>query len=264
MRRARSWIVLIAALLCVAITASLGAWQLRRAAYKEQLAQQIQSRNQLPALDGAALSQIDGAVNKRPENKGADSSWLQRRAVLEGRWLHDHTLFLDNRPMQISGSQRVGFYVVTPLQIEGRAELIWVQRGWVQRDFQDRAKLPTLPQASGRVRVEGRLIAEASRAYEMGGSQTAAHSSTIETRPSRIWQNMPTGLLPGKTLLPMVLLQTVPDTDNDGLHRDWPAADTGVAKHYGYAFQWFALSALFVILYVWFQLIAPRRRAQVS
>ena len=38
-----------------------------------------------------------------------------------------------------------------------------------------------------------------------------------------------------------------------------PAAD--VHKHYGYAFQWFALCALIVGLYVWFQLIRPRRRA---
>jgi surfeit locus 1 family protein len=255
---------LIAAVVCVVITASLGVWQLRRAAYKEQRAQQIQNRDQLPALDGAALSRIDGAANKGPDSQGADSSWLQRRAILEGRWLHAHTIFLDNRPMHISGSQRVGFYVVTPLQLEGRAELIWVQRGWVQRDFQDRTKLPALPQTSDRVRVEGRLMAEASRAYEMSSSQTATDSATTQTRPSRIWQNMPVVPMPGKTLLPMVLLQTVPDTDNDGLQRGWPAPDTGVAKHYGYAFQWFALSALFVILYVWFQLIAPRRRAQVS
>ena len=44
----------------------------------------------------------------------------------------------------------------------------------------------------------------------------------------------------------------------DGLQRQWlvPAAD--VAKHHGYAFQWFALSALFVGLYAWFQIIRPR------
>jgi surfeit locus 1 family protein len=33
-----------------------------------------------------------------------------------------------------------------------------------------------------------------------------------------------------------------------------------VHKHYGYAFQWFSLSLLTVGLYVWFQLIQPRRR----
>ncbi|MEO5695997.1 MAG: SURF1 family protein, partial [Burkholderiaceae bacterium] len=31
-------------------------------------------------------------------------------------------------------------------------------------------------------------------------------------------------------------------------------------KHYGYAFQWFALSALMTGLYVWFRLVRPRLR----
>ena len=38
-----------------------------------------------------------------------------------------------------------------------------------------------------------------------------------------------------------------------------PAVD--VHKHYGYAFQWFALAGLITILYVWFQLVRPARRA---
>jgi surfeit locus 1 family protein len=48
----------------------------------------------------------------------------------------------------------------------------------------------------------------------------------------------------------------------DQLVRNWPAPATGVAKHHGYAFQWFALSALVVILYVWFQLVQPRQRSR--
>ena len=47
----------------------------------------------------------------------------------------------------------------------------------------------------------------------------------------------------------------------DGLLRDWPVVAAGIHKHYGYAFQWFALSALTVTLYAWFQIIRPRRRA---
>ena len=40
------------------------------------------------------------------------------------------------------------------------------------------------------------------------------------------------------------------------LIREWAAPDLGVERHYGYAFQWFALSALILILY----LIANVRR----
>ena len=42
--------------------------------------------------------------------------------------------------------------------------------------------------------------------------------------------------------------------------RDWPRPALDVHKHYGYAFQWFALAALIAGLYVWFQLIRPRLR----
>jgi surfeit locus 1 family protein len=35
---------------------------------------------------------------------------------------------------------------------------------------------------------------------------------------------------------------------------------SGVAKHHGYAFQWFGLSGLIALLYVWFQIVQPRRQ----
>jgi surfeit locus 1 family protein len=56
-------------------------------------------------------------------------------------------------------------------------------------------------------------------------------------------------------------VQTSPG-NSDGLLRHWPAPDLGLHKHYGYAFQWFALCALILILYVWFQLVRPRLRRQ--
>jgi surfeit locus 1 family protein len=248
-------LILLVTLACVALTASLGAWQMRRAAYKEQLAAQISQRNKLPALDNTALNASNFIAATRDED-----TWLQRRAALQGRWLHEHTVFLDNRPMRVQGSQRVGFYVATPLALEGSNRVIWVQRGWVQRDFQDRARLPVLPEDTATVVVSGRLLTNVSQAYEMKAAEPGQKAATTEARPSRIWQNLPVVKLSSKELLPMALLQTAPEADKDDLLRDWPAADTGVAKHHGYAFQWFALSALLVVLYVWFQIITPRRR----
>ena len=49
-------------------------------------------------------------------------------------------------------------------------------------------------------------------------------------------------------------------SENDGLLRDWPVVASGVEKHHGYAFQWFALCALIALLYVWFQIVQPRRK----
>lgn len=243
------WLILIVAIACIGITASLGAWQLRRAAYKEQLAEAIFKQYEQLAGTNTALNAIDLGALKQ-------NDWLHRRVQLQGRWLHEHTVFLDNRPMQVAGSQRVGFYVATPFAIEGSNRVIWVQRGWIARDFQDRSRLPALQESNDQVNVQGRLVSQVSRAYEMNSSA----SNPLGTGPSRIWQNLPVVDFGSKVMLPMALLQTAPELGNDSLLREWPAADTGVAKHYGYAFQWFALSALILVLYVWFQLISPRRK----
>jgi surfeit locus 1 family protein len=66
----------------------------------------------------------------------------------------------------------------------------------------------------------------------------------------------------GLPLLPISMVQT--GADSEGLQRDWPPVDAGVDKHYGYAFQWFGISLLMAVLYVWFQLfrrfICPRQQ----
>jgi surfeit locus 1 family protein len=49
------------------------------------------------------------------------------------------------------------------------------------------------------------------------------------------------------------VLQTDPPAE--GLSRDWPSVNLGVDKHYGYAFQWFALGGLIALLYGWFQIV---------
>jgi surfeit locus 1 family protein len=55
-----------------------------------------------------------------------------------------------------------------------------------------------------------------------------------------------------------VLQAATSDVSGDGLLRQWPKPAVDIQKHYGYAFQWFALCALLAGLYVWFQLLRPR------
>jgi surfeit locus 1 family protein len=66
----------------------------------------------------------------------------------------------------------------------------------------------------------------------------------------------------GVALRPMSLVQLQPEAGPDGLLRDWPVPALDVHKHYGYAAQWFTFCAMIAGLYVWFQLIRPRRLAR--
>jgi surfeit locus 1 family protein len=229
--------LLLLALAGSLLTFRLGFWQLDRAAQKLAWQSSIAERGQLPALQTQDLAAA-----------GADAQ-LNRHVHLRGHWLADKTVFLDNRPMQ----GRVGFFVVTPLQLEGRSQAVLVQRGWAPRDAQDRSRLPPAPTPAGLVEVEGRLAASPSRLYEF---------STAASGPIR--QNIAVdSFAPDIDLLPLTVVQLASATE-DGLLRDWPAVDAGLQKNYGYAFQWFALCALILGLYVWFQLIQPRRKQSSS
>jgi surfeit locus 1 family protein len=229
-------VLTLATVLMVALTFSLGQWQLRRAAQKQALQAAVDAQKMLPTLDGRALAAIKNIADV-----------VHREAALQGRWQAAHTVYLDNRPMD----GKSGFWVVTPLLLAGSEQAVLVQRGWVPRDFTDRTRLPDVQTPDGVVTVSGRMAPPPSKLYEFDGAAQG-----------RIRQNLDLAAFSAETglaLLPVSLLQT--GTASEGLLRNWPAPNTGVDKHYGYAFQWFALCALLVGLYAWFQVLLPRRRA---
>ncbi len=237
--RLRFWLITAAAVLAASVTASLGRWQLGRAAEKEALQARIEQRSSEPVLDGASLRQ-----------EAPVDALLHRRIAARGRWLADRTVFLDNRQMY----GRPGFFVVTPLQLEGSGVVVLVQRGWVARNFEDRTRVPAIDTPAALVEVQGRIAPPPSKLYEMGPAEQGPIRQNLDLAQFRAETGLP--------LVPVSVQQT--DTAADGLSRDWPQVNTGVEKHYGYAFQWFGLSALIAVLYVWFQIVRryfPRRAA---
>jgi surfeit locus 1 family protein len=234
-RGGRFWIVTAATVVTMAVTASLGNWQLDRAAQKDALQAAVDQRAALAALDTAELLAVGDVLTE-----------VHRPVRLRGQWMAEASVFLDNRQM----NGRPGFFLVTPLQLAGSEQAILVQRGWTPRDFTDRRRVPTVDTPAGEVVVEGRLAPPPAKLYELGAP---------EQGPIR--QNMDTAEMADRLkvrLLDASVLQT--GAAADGLLREWPRVNAGVHKHLGYAVQWFALCALVGLLYLWFQHIAPRRK----
>ncbi|GAB3190491.1 SURF1 family protein [Hydrogenophaga aquatica] len=229
----------------MALTASLGFWQLGRAAQKEALQAQRDAREGLPALGWSELRDAASA----PGAAAALADLHDRSVLLQGRWVPEATVFLDNRTM----NGRAGFYVVTPLRPVGEGAAILVQRGWVARRFDDRLALPAIDTPDGVVELTGRLAPPPSKYYQFEGAPEGAIRQNIELDAFSAEWRVP--------LLPASIQQTAPQGAADGMLRDWPRVGLDVHKHYGYAFQWFGLCALIAFLYVWFQFIAPRRRS---
>jgi surfeit locus 1 family protein len=235
----KRWLVLAAAGVGVAITLALGMWQIDRAHEKNALQDARTQQSAKEAVDGRTL-------RGGPENLAQRIDLMHRRVVVKGRWLAKHTVYLDNRQM----NAKPGFFVLTPLQVDETGEVLLVQRGWAQRSFTERSALPPVETPSELVEVQGHLAPWPSRLYDFGAAETGPIRQNLDLLAYR----QETGL----KVLEVTLLQS--GGPSEGLLREWPVVASGVEKHHGYAFQWFGLSGLIALLYVWFQIVQPRRQ----
>lgn len=229
------WVLLIAAALLAGVTVRLGYWQLGRAQFKESVYATEQAQATLLPLTARDFS-----------NQPSSTENIQRRIDVQGEWLPQWTLYLENRALQ----GKPGFWVLTPLQIAPQ-QVVLVQRGWVARDLVQSDKLPSIETPAGVVRVEGRWVPAPSKMMELSPTHKKP-SDTQRLNPLR--QNIDMAELSQETGLTFVanVLQT--GSASEGLIRDWPTSLSGADKNRAYALQWFALALLSVGLFCWFQI----------
>jgi surfeit locus 1 family protein len=221
-----SSIAVVAVLAVIVLTASLGVWQLRRAGEK-----------------AVAQAARDMALAAPPVR--VDSAWppaerlASHRVQVEGRFDPGGTLLLDNR----THAGVAGFHVLTPLRVEPFGRPVMVLRGWVARDIQDRARALAFATPTETVRIEGLALAELPQPIVLGGGDASLEpiTSIVQRFDLDVWRctRAPDGA-------PFLLRQT--SALDDGLLRDWVQPGAGVDRHYGYAMQWFALSALTMVM----------------
>jgi surfeit locus 1 family protein len=187
----------------VGVTSSLGAWQLARAHLKEALQAEAQSRAAMPPLVATSLARTAAEAQAQ----------AGRRITLQGRWLPEFTVFLDNRTMD----GRTGFDVVTPLRT-GPTDTVIVQRGWVERDRVDPRRVPPFVTPAGDVTVQGRVAPPPSHWVQLGPDA-----------PGRIRQNLDLPALQhesGAIQRPLVVVE-------DDAAGDAGASNDGLARHCG-------------------------------
>lgn len=235
--RALSPVPTVAALVVIAVTCALGNWQLGRAHDKIARAERLRALADAPPLHiGTAPPPLPAA------------ELVSRKVVVRGRFDAAHTVLLENRPHGNGQDSRSGFLVLTPLRPDDAAGIdapraVLVLRGWLPRDAQDRTRIAPFPTPEGTVTLQGVALADVPKVYQLGGADAQ--------RGERIRQNLDLEDFAaelGTPLQPFVLQQR--SDSGDGLARDWASADLGVERHYGYAFQWYGLAALTLVLLV--------------
>jgi surfeit locus 1 family protein len=213
-----SWLPWTAAGLVIALFSGLGNWQLQRAAEKRAVIASMEDDGQ-PALE------------RLPATPETLRDAARREVRIQGRYEGERQFLLDNRILK----GRPGFDVLTPLVLEDGRRVL-VDRGWVAAGPRREPVEPVGIAVGGRVTVEGRLWLPES-GLSLGDAVT----------PGEGWPRLVTridfGALEealGRDLVPAVIRAS---GNADWLFRPRDLQPRfGPMRHYGYAFQWFALA----------------------
>jgi surfeit locus 1 family protein len=220
-QRASVW-PLLAAVLGIAAAVALGTWQLGRASQKRE------AKARIEAVSAQAPIHVSGT-------ELAASDLDLRRVEATGVFDPRYAVFIDNRIHR----GVPGYHVVMPLKLAGSERHVLVIRGWVART-EDRARLPAVETPRSVVTVKGIAMVPRQRTLEL--------SDQVMEGP--IWQNLTIERY--KAARPIAIQPFVIREENaaqDGLVREWDPPEFGIDKHYGYAFQWFALAATILVFY---------------
>jgi surfeit locus 1 family protein len=213
----------LAAIVTVAVTASLGRWQMHRAQEKIALEQTLIERQSRPPLL---------LTGHEPESDGLQ--FRQLRAL--GTFDASKEILLDNKVED----GEVGYHVLTPLAITGTRRYVLVNRGWVGRSRLYPAP-PDIGVPTGEVSVEGYGSLPVKRFLEL----------SAEVVQGKVWENMTFERYRSAMhldILPIIVAQS--NDTGDGLRRVRDRPDAGISMHQGYAFQWFVLCAAVVLTYL--------------
>ena len=234
-----------AAALYLAVLAAmlwLGNWQLERAALKVSLQQAAAAASNAQAIPLASIDDLTTA------------SESYRRVSLTGRFDGKRQFLWDNRTYQ----GRAGFEVIVPFQVQDGSWVL-VNRGWIAPGV-SRAELPevALPvsESGQNVSIEG-FLSRPSKGFASGDAVS------VEGSWPRLLQYFDYDALALALEAPVIptvvqtqsvsadgLDITVPTPRPEWLIANWQPAASGPAKHYSYAFQWFAMGTALSILFV--------------
>jgi len=217
------------ALIGIALFARLGVWQLDRADQAQALLDAFAAAPASPAQDLTAIA-TNPPAGRYP------------RVRARGRFVADRAYLRDE---QLRGG-RVGVEAYAPFAIDGGAAWLLVDRGWVawERASGRPPSLPSLPQ--GDVELTGLYAPFPGSGLRAGGNALQRASAWPKLTLSIDRDDIAADLQ--RPLLPRVLLLD-PDPAS-GFERSWTPNLMPPDRHRAYAFQWFALAAAALALFV--------------
>ncbi|MDX1734380.1 MAG: SURF1 family protein, partial [Halioglobus sp.] len=208
-----------------------GFWQLERAEEKSAISREFELMRQQPPAPLTELVEL-------PQQQLA-----YRPVQLRGQFHPQHYFLLDNKMVQGRyGNEVLGVFELA----EGSPRLVLVNRGWVVAD-PGRRSLPDAPPVQGELTLAGQVYVAPGKPYMLADKPLA------DGWPKRV-QAVQLDKIAAALDVPVDELFPYPvriDADDAAaLYVDWPLVNVSPAKHFGYAVQWFLMSAVLAFLYL--------------
>ena len=237
--RAPMFVVIALIGLATIVLVALGAWQLQRHQWKQDIVAERDARTAAAPVDVALL--LDAPR--------AEADW--RRVEVSGFWDNDRTMVVANRVR----FGTLGEEAVTPLRLGGDGPAVLVDRGWFP--------------VTERSRVLAALASESTG--EVEGLARAVGNGDGHVIPNGAWNRID-ALAMGASLpyatLPWVVLEgrLVAGYESDGgvLPVRQYLAFANTTPHLEYALTWFGLAIVLNVVAVFRFVIAPRRAVRRS
>lgn len=226
-------------LIALAILVSLGGWQLQRLAWKDALISRIEARTKA------------SPVMVAPEAAWPALKWAEeeyRPVQAEGQYLFDRQVFVHGNADLGGGRVLMGYFVLTPLQ-QNDGSIIIINRGFLPQELKrDPAVFEQWQmhdQHAGRVVVTGLLRAPQEQGWFMP-DDVPTSGEWFTKNPLKIGaaQNL-------TRVAPFII-----DAFASKGEGQWPLGGLTVVsfpnKHLDYAFTWFGLAVVLVVIFILF------------
>lgn len=229
-----SWVVVVVTVVAVVIFARLGLWQLGRAQEKISMLDAAANAAELPAL-----TQLENVSN----------DLLYRHVRLRGKFDFDRQFLRDN----IVLDKQPGYEVLTPLLLETRdnraPQIVLVNRGWLPlgHDRQQRPDVMPAVKSAAVTEVEGILV-KPSKGFTLGEAFDDSQTGWPAVMQYLDYKTI-AARLDTMALLPAVVVLKAQQPQSYAY--SWKPVADGPEKHYGYAFQWFAMLFAVVVLFIY-------------
>jgi surfeit locus 1 family protein len=237
----KSWAVFLylAVLTCMLY---LGNWQMNRAALKVSMQAASEQANLAAAVPIASVTDFLNAATN------------YQRVSLVGQYDISRQFLWDNRTYK----GQAGFEVITPMKLES-GDWVLINRGWVAPGS-SRAELPNveLPFESAMtiISIDG-VLSRPSKGFSSGDAVPAEGEWP---RLLQFFDYVAIATVLGEPVLPVVVQMqalaisgeevTVYTPRPEWLKANWQPAASGPAKHYSYAFQWFAMAVALTLIFI--------------